>query len=79
MITMAILTAFAVGASSGCDAAAIAITVWEPKPPRVIAKSMTLGNMRADDRARSRCHARPVIPWPHGCCNSDASPARFFT
>jgi hypothetical protein len=35
MITIAILTAFAVGASSGCAAAAIAMTVWEPKPPRV--------------------------------------------
>jgi hypothetical protein len=32
MITIAILTAFAVGASSGCAAAAIAMTVWEPKP-----------------------------------------------
>jgi hypothetical protein len=34
MITIAILTAFAIGASSGCAAAAIAMTVWEPKPSR---------------------------------------------
>jgi hypothetical protein len=32
MITIAFLTAFVVGASSGCAAAAIAMTVWEPKP-----------------------------------------------
>jgi hypothetical protein len=39
MIAISILAAFAVGASSGCAAAVIAMTVWETKPPRADAWS----------------------------------------